>query len=241
MELATWNLERGGRTQAAREAQEELLADLRADVLVLTEPPSSYKTVTGVVTSPPLREGGTAGPEAWVAIVGRSVEPVDFDVPYKRTAVAARVSVGGLTVIVYGAVLPWLAVTSHAPELVEEGEDSFAVFKRVLAEQAKDIADLRRQFGEPVIWAGDFNQTVSGPNWGGSNDRRDLLNRTLNSLDMVAWNGKADHAMSGMCAVDLICGPKECVLVSQGRIDPMRDTLTMSDHAGYWVELTARQ
>jgi endonuclease/exonuclease/phosphatase family metal-dependent hydrolase len=241
MKLATWNLERGGRTQGAREGQEELLAALGADVVVLTEPPSSNKTATGVVTSPPDRKDGTAGPEAWVAIVGSSVEPVDFDVPYKRTAVAARVSVGGLTVIVYGTVLPWLAVTSHAPELVEEGEDSFAVFKRVLAEQAKDIEDLRTKYGSPVIWAGDFNQTVSGPNWGGSNERRDLLLDTLKHLDMVAWNGKADHAMSGMCAVDLICGPKECVLLSQGRIDPVRGNLTMSDHAGYWVELTLRQ
>jgi endonuclease/exonuclease/phosphatase family metal-dependent hydrolase len=241
MKLATWNLERGGKTQAAREAQEGLLAELRADVVVLTEPASSYKTTSGVVTSPRLREGGIAGPEAWVAIVGSSVEPVDFEVPYKRTAVAARASVGGLTVIIYGAVLPWLAVTSHAPELVEEGEDSFAVFKRVLAEQAKDIADLRNKYGSPVIWAGDFNQTVSGPNWGGSNDRRDLLTETLNSLELVPWNGKADHAKAGMCAVDLICGPKECVVLSQGRIDPARGNLAMSDHAGYWVELTARQ
>jgi hypothetical protein len=241
MKIATWNLERGGKVKGAREAQEETLAALCADVVVLTEPASSYKTATGVVTSPPDRKDGTAGPEAWVAIVGGSVEPVDFDVPFKRTAVAARVSVGDLTVIVYGAVLPWLAVTSHAPELVGEGEDSFAVFKRVLAEQAKDIADLRKKYGSPVIWAGDFNQTVSGPNWGGSNDRRDLLNKTINSLELGPWNGKADHAMNGMCAVDLICGPKECVVLSQGRIDPMRGILTMSDHAGYWVELAASQ
>jgi endonuclease/exonuclease/phosphatase family metal-dependent hydrolase len=241
MKLATWNLERGGKTQAAREAQEELLAELRADVVVLTEPASSYKTTSGVVTSPRLRKNGTAEPEAWVAIVGSSVEPVDFDVPYKHTAVAARASVGGLIVIIYGAVLPWLAVTSHADELVEEGEDSFAVFKRVLAEQAKDIADLRKRYGSPVIWAGDFNQTVSGPNWGGSNDRRDLLIETINSLELEPWNGKADHAMNGMCAVDLICGPKECFVLPQGRIDPVRGKLAMSDHAGYWVELTARQ
>jgi endonuclease/exonuclease/phosphatase family metal-dependent hydrolase len=241
MKIATWNLERGGRTQGARKAQEEILAELRADVVLLTEPDSSYKTATGVVTSPRLREGGTAGPEAWVAIVGRSVEPVDFDVPYNRTAVAARISVGGLAVIVYGAVLPWLAVTSHARELVDEGENSFATFKRVLAEQAKDIVDLRKRYGSPVIWAGDFNQSVSGPNWGGSNDRRVLLNETLNSLEMVPWNGKADHAKSGMCAVDLICGPKECLLLPQGRINPVRGKLAMSDHAGYWVELAARQ
>lgn len=240
MKLATWNLERGGRTQAARPAQEEVLRNLTADVIVLTEPPASYKSTAGVVTSPPLRTGPN-GSEAWVAIVGSSVEPIAFDVPYERTAVAARVSVSGVAVIVYGTVLPWLAVTNHAPELVQDGENSFAAFNRVLAEQANDVIELRRLYDLPVLWMGDFNQSVSGKNFGGSNDRRDLLNKTLESLGMSAWNGEAAHAMSDLCAVDLICGPHECVVTEQGRIDPVQGKLTMSDHAGYWIELTARK
>lgn len=238
MKLATWNLERGGKTRAARSAQEEVLRELAADVIVLTEPPASYRSAAGVVMSP-LRRAGPGGEEAWVAIVGRSVEPVALDVPYERTAVAARASIDGASVIVYGAVLPWLAITNHAPELVRDGEDSFAAFKRVLAEQASDIVALRRRYGEPVVWAGDFNQSVSGRNAGGSNERRALLIETLASLGMTAWNGEAAHAQSGLCSVDLICGPAACPLTAQGRIDPARDGVTLSDHAGYWVEIAA--
>lgn len=242
MKLATWNIERGGRSQAVRAAQEIVIRELAADVIVLTEPPASYKSSAGVVTSPlSHRDDKSSDPEAWVAIVGHSVEPIAFDVPYERTAVAAQVSVGGVTVIVYGTVLPWLAVTSHAPELVQDGESSFAAFKRVLAEQANDVIELRRLYDMPVLWMGDFNQSVSGKNFGGSNDRRDLLNKTLESLGMIAWNGEAAHAMSGLCAVDLICAPKGCEVTEQGRIDPVQGKLTMSDHAGYWIELTASQ
>ena len=38
MRVATWNLERGGKTRAARRAQEEALRELERDVLVVTEP-----------------------------------------------------------------------------------------------------------------------------------------------------------------------------------------------------------
>lgn len=195
MKLATWNLERAG-SRARRAAQEDVLRELAADVIVLTEPPASYANGAGVVMSPSA--------EPWVAIVGPSVEAVALEVPYERTAVAARACVGGVAVIVYGAVLPWLAVTNHAPELVRDGEDSFAAFTRVLAEQASDVRELRRRHGEPVVWAGDLNQSVCGGLQGGSQVRRALLIETLASLGMTAWNGEAAAAARDLCAIDLI-------------------------------------
>ena len=50
---------------------------------------------------------------------------------------------------------------------------------------------------------------------------------------------EAAHAQSGLCSVDLICGPAACPPTAQGRIDPARAGVTLSDHAGYWVEITA--
>ncbi len=220
----------------ARPAQDEVLRELAADVCVLTEPPASYGTAAGVVTSPPRRVG-PAGAEAWVAIVGPSVEAVALEVPDERTAVAARASAGGVSVVVSGTVLPWLAIANHAPELVRDGEDSLATFTRILAEQASDILELRRRYGEPVVWAGDFNQSLFGALHGGSHERRALLIETLASLGMTAWNGEAAHAASGLCSVDLICGRDARAVAAHGRIDPARSGVTMSDHAGYWVEL----
>lgn len=214
--------------------------DLRADVTVLTEPPASYTNGGGVVTSPPFRHG-SRGHEAWIAIVGPSVEPLQLGIPFERLAVAARANVGGRTVIVYGAVLPWRAVTSHAPYLVRDGENSLAVFKRVLSEQAADIARLRSSYGDPVIWAGDFNQSVTGPNLTGSAEGRAALTKTLAELGYSAWNGASAHAVANLCSVDLVCGPSDLKPVRQGRIDPASGGVAMSDHAGYWIEFEVRR
>jgi endonuclease/exonuclease/phosphatase family metal-dependent hydrolase len=152
-------------------------------------------------------------------------------------AVAARATVGERTIIVYGAVLPWSAVRTHAPYLVRPGETRGDVFERVLAEQAADVAELCRQYEASVIWAGDFNQTLMGPNLGGSASGRAALESTLAKLNFTAWNAGAAHCRPGMCAVDLICGPKSITPTAQGRIDPVSGGTVMSDHAGYWVEL----
>jgi hypothetical protein len=237
MRIATWNLERG-RSRAARAAQEETLKALGADVLVLTEPGAAYIAGPGVVASPPTRPGSSYGPESWVAIVGPGVEPVPFDIPYERMAVAARVPFGGRSMIIYGAVLPWLSIRGHAKELVREGEVFADVFGRVLGAQKADIVKLKKNC-ELVVWAGDFNQTVGGTNAGGSRKGREALVNCLADLGLVAWNASADHAVGGLQAIDLICGPTELAVRAQGRIDPVRDGVRMSDHAGYWVDVEA--
>ena len=207
MRVATWNLERGGRTRAARRAQEEVIREVAADVLALTEPGPSLGDRPGVITSPPRRRGSRVE-EAWTAIAGESIERVGGDLPYERMAVAARVHRGPESFLVYCSVLPWLSITSHAPELLRAGETSLAAFERVLREQVADIAELKQRHGIAVIWAGDFNQSLAGPVRGGATVRRELLADALASLGLTAWNGAAAHASADACAVDLICGPE---------------------------------
>jgi hypothetical protein len=139
--------------------------------------------------------------------------------------------------VIYGSVLPWASFRRHAPELARDGESSFESFV-LLGDQVGDIEELRREYPEHrVIWAGDFNQHVHGPDGGGSRAKRQALVAALVRLGFVAWNGAAAHAHPSMHAIDLICGPKELVVREQGRIDPTRDGVRMTDHAGYWVEL----
>jgi len=64
-----------------------------------------------------------------------------------------------------------------------------------------------------------------------------VLIQALDQLGMVAWNGDAEHAILGLRAVDLICGPCDIEAVNVTRIAPVRDGVTMTDHAGYCVEL----
>lgn len=239
MRIATWNLERGGKTKAARHAQQEALRELVHDVLVLTEPGPAFDSTVAAVTSPRLRTH-RSGHESWIAIVGSRVRPTSFDIPFERMAAAGIAETRGGSFVIYGSVLPWGTFRQHAPELARDGESSLESFVRVLGDQVADIQALRRVHPEhAIVWAGDFNQQVHGPERGGSRARREALVGALTSLGLIAWNGAEAHAVPGMHAIDLICGPPEFEVLARGRIDPVRDGVRMSDHAGYWVDVHA--
>ena len=235
MKIATWNLEHGG-TRAARRLQEKELNEVDAHVAVLTEPAPSYVNGPGVVVSPPRPSGGLP----WIAIRGRTVEPIDVPLAYERLGLVAKVGMGTSTFIVYGTVLPWASVKSHAPTVGRTDESSLAVFHRVLNEQVDDIQGLRRQFALPVLWIGDFNCSLVGSTRAGSRERRLLLLAALAKLDLMVWNIDSGHAIEGLSTIDLICGPKQWRLRMCGRIPPVHNGIKMSDHAGYWVEVEHR-
>ena len=242
MRIATWNLNHGGRRGSAVTRQDAALRAVVADLVVLTEPPIEWLTAgPGVVTSPAERESDRGGPEAleaWVAIVGDRVAPVGPPLPFERLAVRARAELDSEPVVIYGSVLPWGTAHKQAPRLAEPGETSLAMFERVLNAQLDDLLRLRRRFeGELLIWAGDFNQSLAGPNWGGSAEKRALLADALARLDFDAWNKNEPHARPGMCAIDLICGPAGRHGHPVHRIDNLLDGRKLTDHAGYVVEV----
>lgn len=89
MRIATWNLQRGGRSRAARQAQDVVLRDFAADILVVSEPGVSYQSGPGIVTSPGRRPDQQAN-EGWSAILASSIEPIPTAIPFERMSVAAR-------------------------------------------------------------------------------------------------------------------------------------------------------
>lgn len=231
MRVATWNLERGSRRKAAGQQQLEVLDALALDVSVLTEPsPALLALVDEVVVS---GGPGKAGRRPWVAIRGSSLQ--------QRAAgalwVAADLEFHGQTVLVFGSVLPWLSAPSHVPELAGF-RSSEQFFVEELDQQVAMIKELApKESGKPVIWAGDFNQTLVGPLWGGSALRREKLQAALAELGLEAWNRCAPHALAGMFTIDLVCGSAGIAVQSSETIDNTRDGRVLSDHAGYIVDL----
>jgi endonuclease/exonuclease/phosphatase family metal-dependent hydrolase len=101
-----------------------------------------------------------------------------------------------------------------------------------------DLERLHRdQPGALIIWAGDFNQSLEAPNRTGTTAGRALLEQALERLSFTAWNRSASHALPELCAIDLICGPRDLKVTNIERIDPTIDGRRVSDHAGYVVEL----
>jgi len=236
--IATWNLARGGRTAVARRAQLEIVRHLDVDVMVVTEPPNELLEGPGVVSSPQERPG-RSGPESWVVLLGDGLEPVGEQLPYERMATAARFRADGIDVIAYGSVLPWRAAPHQAPDLAQPGESASTMFERVLAAQEADIRALQERHPQAVvIWAGDFNQSLAGPNLTGSRRGRVALLAALGRLGMQAWNAESPHARSGLSTIDLVCGPATVPVKSIELLEPSLGGQSLSDHAGYIVEVS---
>ena len=107
--------------------------------------------------------------------------------PRRNSSAAAQIEVGGELLIVYGTVLPWLRAPDQAPDLVLRKEPYNDMFRRILREQVENLKTLQRTHPESIIvWAGDFNQSLSGTNRGGSNSSRELLRNMLDDLGLVA-------------------------------------------------------
>jgi hypothetical protein len=233
--IGTWNLERGRRSPDVVRAQREVLNAHATNVCVLTEPPAELSAPgRGRAISPSSPHDGV-GP--WVCIVGDGVEPVELPGQPRPLAVAAHTRWRGVDLVVFGSVLPWLGAATQVPEMALPGEPPAALFARHLRSQADDVRALCSAHPDAlVVWAGDFNQALAGPNYGGSNANRALLAETLDELGFEAWNATAPHAIDGLYSIDLICGrvgqPREVV-----RIPPVVDGRVLSDHAGYVVEL----
>ena len=239
MRIVTWNLERGfHRRRCVIEQQQDRLAHNKADIVVRTEVPARMSTPKeGIALSPAQREGDS-GMEAWVSIAADRCHPLRPELPFERMAVAAQVIFENDPFLIYGSVLPWPNAIHQAPYLARPGESPIELFARVLREQVNDMADMRKRWPDhTLIWAGDFNQTLSGPNRVGSKKGRQLLFDALAELDLVAWNKDSAHANPWLHAIDLICGPSCRRPRRVERFEPTFDGGDLSDHAGYLVEI----
>lgn len=229
MRVATWNLEKGHRRKSAAIEQLGVLERCALDIAVLTEPAeATLDHCESAVTS-----AGRDSVPPWVAIVGDDLiargEP-------RMLSAAAETDVDGRRVLIYGSVLPWTSAPSHIPE-VAAGRSSEQFFLDELASQVSEIRDLCRDPDLTVIWAGDFNQSLVGPLYGGSARRRRALVEHLDVLGFEAWNRLAPHAVPGLFAIDLICGPSDIAVVRTDTIPNTIDDRVATDHAGYVVEV----
>jgi endonuclease/exonuclease/phosphatase family metal-dependent hydrolase len=191
----------------------------------------------GVITSPPDRSS-SHGSESWIAIRTIEQRAAWVTPPFERLAAATIATVNGREIVVYGSVLPWHSAPRQIPELALRDESFAAMFERYLNAQVADLEDLRSHHPRAVlIWAGDFNQSLDGPNLVGSRSGRLLLRSALDHLGFTAWNQNEHHANAELVAIDLICGPRDLCIIRVDRIDPFQNGRQLSDHAGYVVDI----
>lgn len=211
MRIGTWNL--AGRWSAAHAA---VVADLDADVLLLTEVP--------VQTQPPGYACHAArelmAPEVhWAAVLSRL--PADPR-PDPHPASAAVEADG---VLFCSSVLPWPRAGVHWPWGSAGHADRMRETLTSLAGEMNDRV---------VVWGGDWNQPLTGNLAGFSRTGRDLVGSTARRLGLQVPTSELPGRPVGQAAIDHVAVPAEWQVDAVGTI---RVADSLSDHDAYWVDV----
>lgn len=227
LRVGTWNLERGEpRWQRAHQAAH---MSNEADLWLLTAACSQLQ----IGNHKPAFSGSRPGEhdQHWAAISSTwPMKPVPTAHP---SLVMARISHPEGTFLAASSVFPWRT----AAELWPNGDgDSFAErCAQTLAKHTREI--MKASLGLPVVWGGDFNQALSGPELVGSDVGRGALLEAFVRLGLrvvtVEANGQDPHRRS----IDHIAIPSAwgSRLVSVQR--PQSDARFLSDHPSYVVSV----
>jgi len=237
MRFATWNMERLNRGSRAAADYDGHLMELKAEVIVVTEPGPGFRERHPRALVAPESRLGSKKPESWVAILADSLEAVSLDIPYKHLAVAGTTTIQGQSILVYGSILPWLSARSQAYDVYGSTYRPFIdVFTSALGQQVSDLRRLRAQYPDHhLIWAGDFNHTLAPPFV--NNQASAMIKDALRGLGLRAFNATAPHREPGWHTIDFLCGPQHFVDQIAETACPELKGKALSDHRSYVVEI----
>ena len=195
MRIGTWNL--AGRVWLP--AHRELLTVQDCDVWLLTE-------VRADVGLPGYQAHLTAGEMApgrrWAGVFTQSALTA---LPDPHTASAAGVVDG---VSFCSTILPWRSCGS-----VPWGEGTHAV--RTAAVLGTLVTALPRG---ALVWGGDWNHSLVGPETAGSMAGRGHLERALEELGLQVPTRDLPHPFDGIGSIDHLAVPREVAVVDATRV-----------------------
>jgi hypothetical protein len=206
---------RGGSQQTA------FLQDQKCDVLLLTEVKDSWSLPGYRLTGPGAEM--TRG-KRWAAIAFRlplvSRPPASPPVPHPASVAAV---LGGTTYV--SSILPWAGSGGEHPWQGDDHPTRMANTLDSLAPFLDKQTDL--------VWGGDWNHSLGGPERAGSKaGRRDLLS-VLQKLRLNVPTAGLSHYLNDLLTIDHIAlrnGVEEA-----RRVVAVRDGKRLSDHDLYLV------
>lgn len=214
MRVGTWNL--AGRWSPAHRG---LLTVQDCDVWLLTE-------VRDDVDLPGYQLHLTAGEMAhgrhWAGVFSRSALTA---LPDPHTASAAGVVDG---VAFCSTVLPW---RTCGPNPWGEGTHA----ERTAVALDSLLAALPRG---ALVWGGDWNHSLVGPEWAGSKAGRTHIERALDELGLQVPTRDLPHRLDGVGTIDHIAVPREVIVLDATRVSALGPDGALSDHDAYVVELS---
>jgi len=217
MKIGTWNMDgRGGAAQTA------FLLERDCDVLLLTEVKDRW-SLPGYNITP---GGPDMGPsKRWAAIASReSLGPLVLPSPHPPLHSASAAAVVGGTMCV-SSILPWAGSGGKDPWNGVDHPARVASTLKALTPFLHDQKDL--------VWGGDWNHSLSGPERAGSmGGRMDLL-ALIEDLGLCVPTAGLSHHLPGLLSIDHVAlrvGAEDA-----HRVVAATDGRRLSDHDFYGV------
>lgn len=213
MRIGTWNL--AGRWSAHHE---NLMASQGCDLWLLTE-------VNDRVELPGMRrhvgQEHMAARRRWAAVLSRyPFEPLPDPHP-----ASASLRLGDTTFV--SSVLPWRSCRSRHPWLGSRHEDKTRATVREI------VASLQGS----VVWGGDWNHALHGPEYAGSNAGRAHVEEAVGQLGLQVPTEHLPHRIDGLLSIDHIAVPTEANVQAAERVSAAIEETRLSDHDAYIVTI----
>ena len=215
LRVGTWNL--AGRWKSEHH---ELLVQQDVDVWLLTEV-SERVEIKGYAAH--VTEGSMAERRRWAGVFSRHrLDPLPD--PHPASALA-RVH----NLYFCSSVLPWRSAPSRAPWVGDRHADK--------TEAA--VTTLLGAFPSgDVVWGGDWNHALSGPEHAGSLRGREHVLSAVNGLDLQVPTATLTHQISELLSIDHVAVPASYVVVAAEHVPATVPGRRLSDHDAYVVEVT---
>ena len=209
--IGTWNL--AGRWSPDHE---RLMAAQECDLWLLTE-------VSDRVELPGMRrhigQEHMAARRHWAAILSHHrFEPLEDPHP-----ASASIQMGDTTFV--SSVLPWRSCGARHPWIGSRHEEKTQAAVGSVLESLKGS----------VIWGGDWNHALHGPEYAGSRAGRSHIENAVSQLELQVPTERLSHRIEGLLSIDHIAVPKGVLVQAAERVSAATDEKRLSDHDAYVV------
>ena len=220
LSIGTWNLQQARPARSA--LQHESMHEMDLDLWLLTEVrDDALLPHEHAVRSPAQDVGSTM---RWAAVCSRW--PVEERPSGQAGLALAVVHAPGGGLLTASSVMPWRGAKAHWPgdadaPLADRFRDSLREHRTAI-EESRD--------GRPVVWGGDVNLALEGPEHAGATATRADLLQAFADVGLEARTGHLPHRIADISTIDHVAVPTSWQVQTAERHEP-----GLSDHALYLV------
>lgn len=224
--VATWNLAQRSPHGPSGTTQIEALLARKADVILLTEVREDveidgYEIHRSALLDRPRKA------MSWSAIAARKpLRPLE-----SRHEGLCLAELPDLGITAACSVLPWRGAGVHWPD--KQGHPHAVRFADSLDRQLQDLVMAR-----PLLWGGDFNVALAGPESAGSLGARQHLSTALSQLGLDSLVRDCESLHPGYNTIDHLCVPTGWQSEVHRETPTTPEGKPASDHALYWATVT---